>query len=187
MKYPARSLTPSLATLPQDVPLCSPRHLLVSIPFPVLSTCKSTACALLNSLASLFATPFLCFQLLADSFAKRGGGGVPRLFLATRHWLRRRTEKQIPSGRAGICDHTARMRRERVRSRSGIRDAKSADDGRGEKGRLQKPKAPATVRGRYIGKAKKPARLGAGTGVPCPYTRSLWRSLQVGEDGDFEF
>ena len=112
---------------------------------------------------------------------------MPRLFLAARHWLRRRTEKQIPSGRAGICDHTARMRRERVRSRSGIRDAKSADDGRGEKGRLQKPKAPATVRGRYIGKAKKPARLGAGTGVPCPYTRSLWRSLQVGEDGDFEF
>src|SRR5258708_2671207 len=80
MKYAARSLTPSLATLPQDVPLCSPRHLLVSIPFPVLSTCKSTACALLNSLASLFATPFLCFQLLADSFAKRGGGwGVPSL------------------------------------------------------------------------------------------------------------
>src|SRR5258706_4233784 len=75
------------------------------------------------------------------------------------------------------------MRRERVRSRSGIRDAKSADDGRGEKGRLQKPKAPATVRGRYIGKAKKPARLGAGTGVPCPYTRSLWRSISVGEDG----
>src|SRR5260221_11064082 len=80
MKYPARSLTPSLATLPQDVPLCSPRHLLVSIPFPVLSTCKSTACALLNSLASLFATPFLCFQLLADSFAKRGGVGFPFSF-----------------------------------------------------------------------------------------------------------
>src|SRR5258706_9258603 len=79
------------------------------------------------------------------------------------------------------------MRRERVRSRSGIRDAKSADDGRGEKGRLQKPKAPATVRGRYIGKAKKPARLGAGTGVPCPYTRSLWRSLQGGGGGDVAF
>src|SRR5258708_17411309 len=77
------------------------------------------------------------------------------------------------------------MRRERVRSRSGIRDAKSPDDGRGEKGRLQKPKAPATVRGRYIGKAKKPARLGAGTGVPCPYTRSLWRSLPGGEDRGF--
>src|SRR5260221_3701654 len=80
MKYPARSLTPSLATLPQDVPLCSPRHLLVSIPFPVLSTCKSTACALLNSLASLFATPFLCFQLLADSFAKIGGLWCPVSF-----------------------------------------------------------------------------------------------------------
>src|SRR5258707_14886477 len=79
------------------------------------------------------------------------------------------------------------MRRERVRSRSGIRDAKSADDGRGEKGRLQKPKAPATVRGRYIGKAKKPARLGAGTGVPCPYTPSLWRSVKGGGEAAVPF
>src|SRR6266478_9665413 len=84
-----------------------------------------------------FCNSFPLFSIACGLFCKKRGGGVPRLFLATRHWLRRRTEKQIPSGRAGICDHTARMRR--------------------EKGRLQKPKAPATVRSRYIGKAKKPA------------------------------
>src|SRR5260221_5419838 len=98
MKYPVSHLTPSLATLPQDVPLRSPRHLLASIPSPALSSYKSTACALLNSLASLFATPSLCFQSFADSFAKIGGvGGCPAPLPATR------LPREGPLGHALCC------------------------------------------------------------------------------------
>src|SRR5258708_33276481 len=79
MKYHIGPLTPSLAALPQDVPLCSRRHPLVSIASTLLSACASIACTLLKSLASLFATPILCFQSLADSFTKIGGGVPPAL------------------------------------------------------------------------------------------------------------
>jgi hypothetical protein len=84
MKYSPAPLTPSPATLPQNVPLCSRCHSLVSIPLNVLSACTSIACALLNSLASLFATPLLCFQSFADSFAKTRGWwmGVPCAFFS---------------------------------------------------------------------------------------------------------
>ena len=43
-----------------------------------VSLAVSWYCALLNSLAALFATPILCFQQLARSFAKTPGVGVPR-------------------------------------------------------------------------------------------------------------
>src|SRR5258708_9109551 len=79
MKYPTGPLTPSLAALPQDVSLCSRRHPLVSIPSTLLSVCASIACTLLKSLASLFATPILCFQSLADSFTKIVGWRTPPL------------------------------------------------------------------------------------------------------------
>jgi hypothetical protein len=42
----------------------------------------SMAYRLLDSLASLFRVPFLCFQQLADSFGKIPGGGVPLLDFA---------------------------------------------------------------------------------------------------------
>jgi hypothetical protein len=74
MKYPPAPLTLCLATLLQNLPLCSRCHSLLSIPSAVLSVCPSIACALLNSLASLFATPILCFQSFTDSFAKIGVG-----------------------------------------------------------------------------------------------------------------
>jgi hypothetical protein len=73
MKYPASLLTSFLATLSQDVPLGSRRHPRVSILSTLLSACASIACALLKSLASLFATPFLYFQSVADSFCKKPG------------------------------------------------------------------------------------------------------------------
>jgi hypothetical protein len=40
-----------------------------------VSHAVSYYCALLNSLAALFATPLLCFQQLAHSFVKMPGGG----------------------------------------------------------------------------------------------------------------
>src|ERR1700730_15441177 len=75
MKYPPAPLTPSLATLPQNVRLGFSCPSLVSITSTVLSVCASIACALLNSLASLFATPVLYFQSFVDSFVKTPGGG----------------------------------------------------------------------------------------------------------------
>ena len=99
MKYPPAPLTLCLATLLQNLPLCSRCHSLLSIPPPVLSTCKSIACALLNSLASLFATPFLCFQSFADSFAKTGGWGCPAPFPATRLPRALSTRRNSISGR----------------------------------------------------------------------------------------
>src|SRR5260370_18734273 len=76
MKYPASLLTPFLATLSQDVPLGSRRHPRVSILSTLLSACASIACALLKSLASLFVTPFLYFQSVADCKKPGGGGGT---------------------------------------------------------------------------------------------------------------
>ena len=76
MKYTSAPLTPFLATLPQDAPVGSPRHSLVSNSTPLLSICASIACALLNSLAALFSTAVVCFQSFADSFAKTPGVGV---------------------------------------------------------------------------------------------------------------
>src|SRR5437879_3304417 len=48
------------------------------IPTADLSALPSIACRLLNSLASLFATPLVCFQPLAASFSKMPGVGYPR-------------------------------------------------------------------------------------------------------------
>jgi len=77
MKYPPAPLTPFLAALPQN-----PRHpfrfqLLPSRTAQGLSAAPSIACALLNSLVALFATPVLYFQWLAASFRKTPGGGYP--------------------------------------------------------------------------------------------------------------
>src|SRR5882724_3237743 len=75
MKYPPAPLTPFLAS-----PLSIPRR--THIPNeqrelkdhqPTLSA--SIACRPLNSLASLFSTPFLYFQSLAASFRKTPGVG----------------------------------------------------------------------------------------------------------------
>src|SRR5712692_541656 len=81
MKYPTSPLTPFLATL-----LCIRRrmHILSEQREPKdldqLSAHTPIACALLNSLASLFPLALVCFQSFADSFCKTpGGGGTPRL------------------------------------------------------------------------------------------------------------
>src|SRR6266849_9570503 len=79
MKYSPAPLTPFLAAL-----LCIRRrmHILSEQREPKdldqLSSHTPIACALLNSLASLFAPALVCFQSFADSFAKTPGVGVSR-------------------------------------------------------------------------------------------------------------
>src|SRR5579859_4157461 len=77
MKYPASSLTPLFPALPAQAPFASGHRSLVSHTAKLLNTHGSIACALLNSLASLFAHAFVCFQSFADSFCKIGGWGTP--------------------------------------------------------------------------------------------------------------
>jgi hypothetical protein len=77
MKYPPAPLTPFVAALPQKAPISFRSRSLISHQGAPLSVHASIACSLLNSLASLFATPLLCFQSFADSFVKTGGVGVP--------------------------------------------------------------------------------------------------------------
>ena len=77
MKYPPAPLTPFLAALPQKAPISFRSRSLISQQGTPLSAHASIACSLLNSLASLFATPSLYFQSFADSFVKTPGGGVP--------------------------------------------------------------------------------------------------------------
>src|SRR5258708_1719336 len=79
MKYPPAALTPFLASL-----LCIRRrmHILSEQREPKdldqLSAHTSIACALLNSLASLFPLALVCFQSFADSFGKTPGvWGIP--------------------------------------------------------------------------------------------------------------
>jgi hypothetical protein len=79
MKYWPTLLTPFLAALAQNPSQRSRHHSLVSRTSQTLNVCASTACALLNSLVALFSTAVVCFQELADSFAKTPGvGGTPR-------------------------------------------------------------------------------------------------------------
>jgi len=73
MKYPPAPLTPFLASPPR---IRRRTHILneqreLKDHQPTLS--DSIACRLLNSLASLFSTPFLYFQSLAASFRKTPG------------------------------------------------------------------------------------------------------------------
>src|SRR5260370_930124 len=83
MKYPASRLTPFLAALPSKARISFHYRSLISHQGTRLSAYVSIACSLLNSLASLFATPSLYFQSFADSFVKTpgGGGGTLHLFL----------------------------------------------------------------------------------------------------------
>jgi hypothetical protein len=82
MKYPPALLTPFLAALPSKAPISFHYRSLISHQGTPLSAYASIACSLLNSLASLFATPFLYFQSFADSFVKTGGVGVPCTFFS---------------------------------------------------------------------------------------------------------
>src|SRR5882757_2922962 len=73
MKYPPTPLTPFFASPPRigrRTHIPNEQHELKDHQ-PTLSV--SIACRLLNSLASLFSTPFLCFQSLAASFRKTPG------------------------------------------------------------------------------------------------------------------
>src|SRR5258705_6249291 len=77
MKYPPAPLTPFFASPPRigrRTHIPNEQHELKDHQ-PTLSA--SIACRLLNSLASLFSTPFLYFQSLAASFRKTPGCGVP--------------------------------------------------------------------------------------------------------------
>src|SRR5579864_1668847 len=78
MNYPASHLTPFLPALPAKAPFASGHRSLVPHTAKLLNTHSSIACTLLNSLASLFAHAFLCFQSFADSFCKTPGVGVSR-------------------------------------------------------------------------------------------------------------
>jgi hypothetical protein len=78
MKYPASHLTPFLPALPAKAPFASGHRSLVPHTARLLNTHNSIACTLLNSLASLFAHAFVCFQSFADSFCKTPGVGYPR-------------------------------------------------------------------------------------------------------------
>jgi len=78
MKYPPAPLTPFFTSLPLTRPHRFLRHARPSRTAQVLSAAASIACALLNSLASLFAAAVLYFQSLAHSFAKHPGYGVSR-------------------------------------------------------------------------------------------------------------
>jgi hypothetical protein len=75
MKYPPTLLTPFLAALPSKAPISFRSRSLISQQGTPLSAHASIACSLLNSLASLFATPSLYFQSFEDSFVKTPGGG----------------------------------------------------------------------------------------------------------------
>src|ERR1700686_1008893 len=77
MNYPASHLTPFLPALPAKAPFASGHRSLVPHTAKLLNTHGSIACTLLNSLASLFAHAFVCFQSFADSFCKIGGWGSP--------------------------------------------------------------------------------------------------------------
>lgn len=81
MKYSASPLTPFFAALPRNAPVSLRCHRLVTETGKPRSSISSIACTLLNSLAAFFATPLLCFQSLANSFAKTPGVGVPRMVL----------------------------------------------------------------------------------------------------------
>src|ERR1700687_2678166 len=74
MNYPASPLTPFFPALPAKAPFAFGHRLLVPHTAKLLNTHGSIACTLLNSLASLFAHAFVCFQSFADSFCKIGGG-----------------------------------------------------------------------------------------------------------------
>jgi hypothetical protein len=74
MKYPAAPPTPFLAALPQKTRVPFRSQLLPSRTAQALSVRTTIACSLLKSLASLFASPVLCFQWLAASFHKTPGG-----------------------------------------------------------------------------------------------------------------
>ncbi len=78
MEYPPAPLTPFFTSLPLTRPHRFLRHARPSRTAQVLSAAASIACALLNSLASLFAAAVLYFQSLAHSFAKHPGYGVSR-------------------------------------------------------------------------------------------------------------
>jgi len=84
MKYPPALLTPFLAALPHKATISFRSRSLISQQGTPLSAHASIACSLLNSLASLFATPSLYFQSFADSFAKTPGvgGAVYKLLAA---------------------------------------------------------------------------------------------------------
>jgi hypothetical protein len=83
MKYSPAPLTPFLAALciRRRMPILNEQRERKDLDPLTLST--SIACALLNSLAALFATPLICFQSLADSFAKIPGVGYPGRFCGT--------------------------------------------------------------------------------------------------------
>ena len=81
MKYLPAPLTPFFLSLPLKHPHCFLRHARPSRTSQVLSAGASIACALLNSLASLFAAAVLYFQSFAHSFAKYPGYGVSRTVL----------------------------------------------------------------------------------------------------------
>jgi hypothetical protein len=76
MKYPPAPLTPFLAAL-----LCIRRRMHTLNEqrelkgFDPLTLSTSISCALLNSLASLFASPLVCYQSFAASFFKTPGWG----------------------------------------------------------------------------------------------------------------
>jgi hypothetical protein len=78
MKYPPAPLTLFFASLPLTRPHRFLRHARPSRTAQALSAGASIACALLNSLASLFAAAVLSFQSFARSFAKCPGCGVSR-------------------------------------------------------------------------------------------------------------
>ena len=75
MKYPNSPLTPSFATLPQNPPHRLHHPSLIPCTPKALNAYASIACALLNSLATLFSFAVVCFQELAHSFAKTPGVG----------------------------------------------------------------------------------------------------------------
>jgi hypothetical protein len=77
MRYPASPLTPLFSALLARAPFASGHRSLVPHTAKLLNTHCSIACTLLNSLASLFAPAFLCFQSFADSFCKTPGVGCP--------------------------------------------------------------------------------------------------------------
>ena len=77
MKYPGGHLTPFLPALPAKAPFASGHRSLVCHTAKLLNAHGSIACTLLNSLASLFAHAFVCFQSFAGSFCKIGGVGYP--------------------------------------------------------------------------------------------------------------
>src|ERR1700686_3055418 len=77
MNYPASHLTPFLPALPAKAPFASGHRSLVPHTAKLLNPHGSITCTLLNSLASLFAHAFVCFQSFADSFCKTPGVGYP--------------------------------------------------------------------------------------------------------------